>query len=129
MVADTLPLAAVQVAPPPELKDRIMSAVRAEAEVLQAAGPEADVVAREPAAAEEADAAAAPAERERKPRDQPWWRRPFLSLRPVPAAFAAGGHPRARRSPSARSSRAAARRSTRSGRRSSRPPPPGRGRR
>ena len=48
MVADTLPLAAAQVAPPPELKDRIMSAVRAEAEVLQAAGPEADVVAREP---------------------------------------------------------------------------------
>jgi len=50
MVADTLPLAAVQVAPPPELKDRIMSAVRAEAEVLQAAGPEADVVARGPSA-------------------------------------------------------------------------------
>ena len=33
----------------------------------------------------------AAAERERKPRDQPWWRRPFLSLRPVPAAFAAAG--------------------------------------
>ena len=88
MVADTLPLAAVQVAPPPELKDRIMSAVRAEAEVLKAAGPEADVVARGPTAPEEA---AAPAQRERKPRDQPWWRRPFLSLRPVPAAFAAAG--------------------------------------
>ena len=91
MVADTLPLAAVQVAPPPELKDRIMSAVRAEAEVLQAAGPEADVVAREPAPAEEAGAAAAPAERKRKPRDQPWWRRPLFALRPVPAAFAAAG--------------------------------------
>jgi anti-sigma factor RsiW len=91
MVADTLPLAAVQVAPPPELKDRIMSAVRAEAEVLQAAGPQADVVAREPAAPEEAGAAAAPAERARKPRDRPWWRRPLLALRPVPAAFAAAG--------------------------------------
>ena len=91
MVADTLPLAAVQVAPPPELKDRIMSAVRAEAEVLRASGPEADVVAREPAPAEEAGAAAAPAERKRKPRDQPWWRRPLFALRPVPAAFAAAG--------------------------------------
>jgi len=46
---------------------------------------------REPAAAERAGTAAAPAERERKPRDQPWWQRPFLSLRPVPAAFAATG--------------------------------------
>jgi len=91
MVADTLPLAAVQVAPPPELKDRIMSAVRAEAEVLRASGPEADVVAREPAPAEEAGAAAAPAVRKRKPRDQPWWRRPLFALRPVPAAFAAAG--------------------------------------
>ena len=91
MVADTLPLAAVQVAPPPELKDRIMSSVRAEAEVLRASGPEADVVAREPAPAEEAGAAAAPAERKRKPRDQPWWRRPLFALRPVPAAFAAAG--------------------------------------
>src|ERR687885_88835 len=43
MVADTLPLAAPQVAPPPELKERIMAAVRAEAAVLAAAGPEADV--------------------------------------------------------------------------------------
>ena len=91
MVADTLPLAAVQVAPPPELKDRIMSAVRAEAEVLQAAGPEADVVARGPTAPEEAATPAAPAQRERKRRDQPWWRRPIFALRPVPAAFAAAG--------------------------------------
>ena len=90
MVADTLPLAAVQVAPPPELKDRIMSAVRAEAEVLQAAGPEAD--ASRASRRREAGAAAAPA-------PQPLrdvWRRPFLSLRPVPAAFAARA-PRARR--------------------------------
>ena len=91
MVADTLPLAAVQVAPPPELKDRIMSAVRAEAEVLRASGPEADVVARGPTAPEEAATPAAPAQRERKRRDQPWWRRPIFALRPVPAAFAAAG--------------------------------------
>src|SRR3954463_8251756 len=43
MVAATLPLAAPQVAPPPELKERIMATVRAEAAVLEAAGPEADV--------------------------------------------------------------------------------------
>jgi len=82
MVADTLPLVADQVAPPPELKDRIMSAVRAEADVLEAAGPEADTV-------------AAPVEEPSRParpdpaRERPWWRRPLLALRPVPAAFAA----------------------------------------
>jgi hypothetical protein len=82
MVADTLPLVADQVAPPPELKDRIMSAVRAEADVLEAAGPEADTV-------------AAPVEEPPRParpdpaRERPWWRRPLLALRPVPAAFAA----------------------------------------
>jgi anti-sigma factor RsiW len=38
MVADTLPLAAPQMAPPPELKDRIMSAVRAEAAVVLLSG-------------------------------------------------------------------------------------------
>src|SRR4051812_25162609 len=42
MAADTLPLAAVPVAPPPELKERIMSVVRAEAAVMGAAGPAAD---------------------------------------------------------------------------------------
>ncbi|MGZ6641245.1 MAG: anti-sigma factor [Solirubrobacteraceae bacterium] len=40
--ADTLPLSAPPAAPPPELKDRIMATVRAEAELLAAAGPEAD---------------------------------------------------------------------------------------
>ena len=34
VAADTLPLAAVQVGPPPELRDRIMSIVRSEAELL-----------------------------------------------------------------------------------------------
>jgi anti-sigma factor RsiW len=90
MVADTLPLAAVQVAPPPELKDRIMSVVRAEADVLEAAGPQADVIAREPAAAPD-EAPPAAAKRERKPRDRPWWRRSLPALRPVPAALAAAG--------------------------------------
>ena len=85
MVADTLPLAAVQVAPPPELKDRIMAAVRGEAEAAGGAAPGADTA---PAAA----SAPAAAERERRPRppgDRPWWRRPLLALRPVPAALAA----------------------------------------
>jgi pyruvate/2-oxoglutarate dehydrogenase complex dihydrolipoamide acyltransferase (E2) component len=95
MVADTLPLAAPQLAPPPELKERIMSAVRAEAAVLAAAGPEADVAeaARpEPAPAEPAEPPAAPVERarrerpERKRREGGWWRRPLLNLRPLPAA-------------------------------------------
>jgi anti-sigma-K factor RskA len=43
-VADTLPIAAPQLVPPPELKDRIMRVVDAEAELLRAAGPEADRV-------------------------------------------------------------------------------------
>jgi anti-sigma factor RsiW len=93
MVADTLPLAAVQVAPPPELKDRIMSAVRAEADVLAATGPEADVAATREAGelAEPAAAPAAPGDRKRpkKPGRERWWKRPFLSLPPLPAAVAA----------------------------------------
>jgi hypothetical protein len=85
MVADTLPLAAPQVAPPPELKERIMAAVRAEAAVLEAAGPEADVV---PAAPPGAEPAAAPERpRPEKPkRERRWFRMPSLALRPLPAA-------------------------------------------
>jgi len=45
VVADALPSAAPPVEPSPELKDRIMQAVRSEAELLEAAGPQADVVA------------------------------------------------------------------------------------
>ena len=71
VAADTLPLAAVQVGPPPELRDRIMAVVRSEAELLNAAGARGD----EPAAAP----AAKPARRRR-------W---SLSLRPLPAAIAA----------------------------------------
>lgn len=44
VVVDTLPIAAPQLAPPPELKDRIMRIVDAEAELLRATGPEADRV-------------------------------------------------------------------------------------
>jgi anti-sigma-K factor RskA len=65
-VADVLPMAAPQVVPPPELKDRIMSVVRSEAQLLQATGPEADRVAA----------------------SRGWWRRmtaPLGRLRPVPA--------------------------------------------
>jgi anti-sigma-K factor RskA/putative zinc finger protein len=97
MVADTLPLAAPQVAPPPELKERLMTAVRAEAAVLHAAGPEADVVpvaaATDRAPTERTAAGAAPAERDRTARPErrrgsgtAWWRRPRLALRPLPAA-------------------------------------------
>jgi anti-sigma-K factor RskA len=71
MAADALPLATDQIAPPPELKDRIMAVVRAEAELLTAAGARAD----------EPEPAAAPA----RPERQGWWRRTLLSLRPLPA--------------------------------------------
>ena len=73
MAADTLPLAAVQVGPPPELRERIMTVVRSEAELLYAAGARADEPQREPARA-----------RRRR------WRWPTLSLRPLPAALVAG---------------------------------------
>jgi len=62
VVADALPLAAEQVAPPPELKDRIMAVVRAEA-------PAAEPVPRRARA--------------------PWWRRINLRLTPLAAAAAA----------------------------------------
>jgi anti-sigma-K factor RskA len=64
VAADTLPLAAAQVGPPPELRDRIMAVVRSEAELLTAA--------ESPAAA----AATPPQRRERRR----WW-----ALRPLPA--------------------------------------------
>ena len=79
MVADTLPLAAPQVAPPPELKDRIMAIVRAEAYARQATHPAVDAPARPPAEP--------PPKRSRWPRVD--WSRPLLGLRPIPAALAA----------------------------------------
>jgi anti-sigma-K factor RskA len=74
MAADTLPLAAVEVGPPPELRERIMAVVRSEAELLNAADARADEPASDPA-----PAARAPRRRRR-------W---ALSLRPLPAAIAA----------------------------------------
>ena len=78
VVADALPMAAPQVAPPPELKGRIMDVVRSEAELLRAAGPEAD----RPAAAREQARQARRAPRERRERRRLW---PTLRLRPLPA--------------------------------------------
>jgi anti-sigma-K factor RskA len=71
VAADTLPLAAVQVDPPPELRDRIMAVVRSEAELRGAAEARADEPAKAPAA--------------KAPRRRRW----SLSLRPLPAAMAA----------------------------------------
>lgn len=68
LVVDTLPMAAPQLVPPPELKDRIMRVVDAEAELLRAAGPEADR-ARDPA----------PARRERRL----WRLGPGFAVRPA----------------------------------------------
>lgn len=84
MVADTLPLAAPQVAPPPELKDRIMATVRAEAALLEATGPDADV------ATAPVEAPRAAPERPPRPKEKRrWFRRPLVALRPIPAAVAA----------------------------------------
>jgi anti-sigma-K factor RskA len=49
VVADVLPMAAPQLVPPPALKSRIMGVVESEAQLLRAAGPEAD---RPPATAQ-----------------------------------------------------------------------------
>jgi anti-sigma-K factor RskA len=68
VAADVLPLTTVQVEPPPELKDRIMTVVRSEAELQRAA---------------EGRPAPAPGPRRR------WWRGRVLGLAPLPAAVAA----------------------------------------
>lgn len=68
MAADALPVAAVQVDPPAELKSRIMTVVEREAQLLRAAGPEAD----RPPVPE------VPARRRLR-----WW--PSMTLRPVTA--------------------------------------------
>jgi anti-sigma-K factor RskA len=78
MVADTLPLAAPHVAPPPELKERIMSVVRAEAAGMRTAEAPA-----EPAAPPAARRARTPEKR------RAWWQLLRPVLRPMPAAIAA----------------------------------------
>lgn len=70
VASDALPAAVPQMAPPPELRGRIMAVVEREAELLQAAKPEA------PAAA-------------RRPDGAPWWRR--LTLSPLKPALALAG--------------------------------------
>jgi anti-sigma-K factor RskA len=68
VAAAALPLAATQLVPPPELKDRVMTVVRSEARLRQAAEGEA---------------------RPARPERTPWWRKRFLGLGPLPAAAAA----------------------------------------
>ena len=63
MVVDALPMGAPQTAPPPELKGRLMAVVEREAQLLRAAGPEAD----------------------RVPAPRPRWLRALPGLRPLPA--------------------------------------------
>jgi len=92
MVADTLPLAAAQVTPPPELKERIMSVVRAEAAATGAAEPAAPAAATAPVAPPVEPAPVPKPERPGagpRPSRPPWWRRWTFSLRPIPAAVAA----------------------------------------
>jgi hypothetical protein len=105
-VADTLPLAAPEVVPPPELKDRIMAVVRADVAQREAAAAhgERPAQAEHPATPAQAERPGTPAEQPaqveqpgtpeparpaRTPRPRPWWRRPTIALRPLPAAFAA----------------------------------------
>jgi anti-sigma-K factor RskA len=73
VVADVLPMAAPQTLPPPELKSRIMAVVESEAQLLRAAGADAD----------------RPPVRERSPGGRlrlPGW---LGWMRPVPAALLA----------------------------------------
>jgi anti-sigma-K factor RskA len=76
VAADTLPLAAVQVDPPPELRERIMTIVRSEAELLAAAGARADEPAATPAA--------------KAPRRRRRWARPLPAAMAASALVAAG---------------------------------------
>jgi len=83
VAADALPNAAVQMTPPPDLKDRIMAVVNSEAELLQAAGARADEPIR-------------PRERERKRRfagllPAAWSARPGLALAATLMILVLGG--------------------------------------
>lgn len=82
VAADALPVSVPLVTPPAALKDRIMSVVRSEAELLAAAGSRADVPAAEPA----------PSGGERRRWWSPgaWLRRPGVALA-CAAVLVAGG--------------------------------------
>lgn len=73
VVADQLPMAAPQLVPPPEIRNRLMAMVESEAALLRAAGPEADRV--------------VPVREEMRLRDRVWW--PSWSVSPGLAAAAA----------------------------------------
>jgi hypothetical protein len=68
-LASMLPLAAERQQPPPELKQRVMAVVRSEAELLRAAGPDADRIASQST----------------RPARSRWWRR--LTARPLASAL------------------------------------------
>ncbi len=72
VASDALPAAVPQMAPPPELRGRIMAVVEREAQLLQAAKPEAPAPATAP-----------------RPERVPWWRR--LSLAPLKPGLALAG--------------------------------------
>jgi anti-sigma-K factor RskA len=73
VVADQLPMAAPQLVPPPDIRNRLMAIVESEAELLRAAGPEADRV--------------TPAPAQMRLRDRVWW--PSWAVSPGFAAAAA----------------------------------------
>jgi len=79
VASEALPAASQPVLPPPELKERIMTVVRSEAELLQAAGARADVPAE----------TARPARREE--RESRWsWLRPQAALALAAVVLAIG---------------------------------------
>jgi anti-sigma factor RsiW len=80
--ADALPIGVQPVVPPPALKERIMTVVRSEAELLAAAGEGAD---RPPARAAE------PARRERRRSFGAWLTRPGVALACALVLLALGG--------------------------------------
>jgi anti-sigma-K factor RskA len=83
--ADALPASVPPVAPPPELKGRIMAIVESEAALLAAAGERADRPERKPAPASE------PARAPRRGRLRGWTLRPALAAGLAAALLLVGG--------------------------------------
>jgi anti-sigma-K factor RskA len=77
VAADALPSGVPQYSAPPALEDRIMAVVRSEAELLRAAGPEADVARRAGA-------------RSGARRRRPWFARPAFALAATVLVLAVG---------------------------------------